>query len=53
MGSLTDPAQVVEELVFRGDHLMVFELVDEIALAMFAEEIKLYLAGDLCPLELV
>ena len=53
MGGLADLAQVGEELVFRSDHLVVLELVDEIALSMFAEEVELYLAGDLCPLELV
>ena len=53
MGSLTDPAQVMEELVLRSDHLVVLELVDKIPLAMLAEQVELYLAGDLRPLELV
>ena len=53
MGSLTDPANVLAELVLCSDHAVVLELIDEIALAVLAEEIKPYLAGDLCPLKLV
>ena len=53
MGSFADLAQVGKELVLRSDHLVVLELVDEIALTMLAEEVELYLAGDLCPFELV
>ena len=34
--SLTDLAQVVEELVFRSDHLVVLKLVDKVALPMLA-----------------
>ena len=41
MQVLTKPADILKQLVFRGERLMIFKVVYQILLAMLAQEVEL------------